>query len=79
MTYEHPHMKAARMEAAIEVLGVEVSRAAIALQEEQAKASPDLAVIASLKATLSDLWSQQDELRPDDLERVEQILSRRAS
>lgn len=63
---EHPHMEAARMEAAVEVLGVKIARIGDAIAAEKAKHQPDAELIDELIAQLRELRDLQEELLPGD-------------
>lgn len=63
---EHPHMEAARMEAAIEVLGIKAARLRDVIAVEKAKAQPDQQRIEQLTAKCRELGDLQDDLSPGD-------------
>ncbi|MGH8073120.1 MAG: hypothetical protein ACREO4_03475 [Lysobacter sp.] len=63
---EHPHMEAARMEAAVEVLGVKIARIGDAIAAEDAKHQPDANAIDQLVDQLRELRDLQDDLFPGD-------------
>lgn len=63
---DHPHMEAARMEAAVEVLGVKIARIGDAIAAEKAKNQPNAEVMDQLMAQLRELRDLQDDLLPGD-------------
>lgn len=63
---EHPHMEAARMEAAVEVLGVKIARLGDAIAAAKAKHQPDMEAIDQLAGQLRELRDLQDDLFPGD-------------
>lgn len=79
MTYSHPHMKVARMEAAVEVLGSRIAKLSAAIDAERSKPSPDHAAIDAMNAQRVTLGDEQDDLRADDLEAVARILANKAA
>lgn len=77
MTYAHPHMKVARMEAAVEVLGMQIAKLSAAIDDERANATPNQDVIDALRAQRVELRDQQDDLSSNDLDAVAAILGER--
>lgn len=74
MAYTHPHMKVARMEAAVEVLGSRIAKLSVAIEIERQKTHPDQAAIAAMNNQRIVLGDEQDDLRSDDLDAVCRIL-----
>lgn len=74
MPYTHPHMKVARMEAAVEVLGSRIAKLSAAIDVERRQPSPDPAAIDAMNAQRITLGDEQDDLRADDVEAVARIL-----
>ena len=77
MTYTHPHMKVARMEAAVEVLGSQIAELSAAIDAERRKPTPDQAAIDAMNAQRVALGDEQDDLCSDDVEAVARILGNR--
>ena len=77
MTYTHPHMKVARMEAAVEVLGSQIAELSAAIDVERRQPSPDQAAIDAMNAQRMALGDEQDDLRSDDIDAVARILGNR--
>lgn len=79
MAYTHPHMKVARMEAAVEVLGSRIAKLSAAIDDERHSATPDQVAIEAMVAQRIGLRDQQDDLHPDNLDAVAQILGSKAA
>lgn len=79
MTYSHPHMKIARMEAAVELLGSRIAKVSAALDDERQKPLPDRTAIDAMRQQRVALCDQQDDLRADDLDAVALILGDKAT
>lgn len=79
MTYTHPHMKVARMEAAVEVLGSQIAKLSASIDDARHAPAPDDSLIESLMEQLIVLRDRQDDLRPDDVDAVAQILGNKAA
>lgn len=72
---EHPHRPVARMEAAVEVVGMRIAELSSALYLERRSATRDDARIESLLEEITHLRGVQEELSPEKTELVNAILS----
>lgn len=74
----HPHWKVARFEAAIEVLGFQITEISAEIDAVKNTPEPDAEKIADLRARRIALADEQDDLRPDDFNRIAEILGDQA-
>lgn len=71
MLKEHPHLKAIRMEALVELIGQRIAAASARVAEERAKPAPDAALLAQLDQQCVDMTKDQLALNPDDESGIE--------
>jgi len=72
---EHPHRRVAAMEAAVEVIGMRIAELSAQLDCERKSASRDEGNIDALLKKISKLRDLQEDLTPEDTDRVNVILA----
>jgi len=72
---EHPHRRVAAMEAAVEVVGMRIAELSAQLDHEEKTAAPDDARIDAYLNKISELRELQEDLTPEDTDRVNAILA----
>jgi len=72
---EHPHRRVASMEAAVEVVGMRIAELSAELYRERRLTVPDNRRIDGLLKQISKLRELQEDLTPEDTDRVNAILA----
>jgi len=72
---EHPHRRVASMEAAVEVVGMKIAELSAQLNCEEKSNAPDDARIDEFLKKISKLRELQEDLTPENTDRVQAILA----